>query len=274
MMLCWDGKLPPRPAQLSSYSDNAVQVIAICNRKGGTGKTTVAVNLAAEFAARGRRVLLIDLDSQGHCAVGLGFKYEATMPAVHHLFTDPAATLMQAIYPTTISNLFLSPADTLFDHGSGMRDDKRLKRALLGEDLAGQFDLALIDTPPSLDALLLNGLMAATRVLVPYVPHHLSYEGVGQLIRVLFRVITHDNRDLKVLGFLPIMAAEHIRLHRVVTGEMTRQFGSPRVFPGIRSDIKLAEAFAAGQPISLYAPKSRGAQDFAHLAALLEPLIF
>lgn len=251
-----------------------MQVIAIGNRKGGTGKTTVAVNLAAEFAYLGRRVLLIDLDSQGHCAVGLGFKYEAAMPAVHHLFTDPAATLAQAIYQTRVKNLFLAPADTLFDHGSGIRDDNRLKRALLGEGLAEQFDLVLIDTPPSLDALLYNGLMAATRVLVPYVPHHLSYEGVGQLVRVLFKIITHDNRDLKVLGFLPTMASEHIRLHRVVTGELTRQFGAPRVFPGIRNDIRLAEAFAAGQPIRLYAPKSRGAQDFAQLAAMLEPQIF
>ncbi|MDR9096145.1 ParA family protein [Burkholderia multivorans] len=244
-----------------------MQVMAIANRKGGTGKTTVAVNLAAEFVARGLRVLLVDLDSQGHCAVGLGVKPDRGGPSVHHLFVEPTATLAQALLPTAIDGLWLAPADPRFDHGLGERNDLRLRTALATEAFAERFDLVLIDTPPSLDALLMNALLAAHFVLVPYVPHPLSFEGVRQLVRALFPIMTRTNRALKILGFVPIMAAEHIRQHRAVSGQMSQDFGAPRVLPGIRNDIRLAEAFAAGQPIRIYAPKSRGAADFAALAA-------
>ena len=243
-----------------------MHVIAISNRKGGTGKSTVSVNLAAEFAALGRKVLLVDLDSQGHCAVGVGVRRAPQDPSVHRLFLDPAATLSEAIVPTAHANLWLAPADPLFDHGTGLRDDRRLRDAIAAEGLAQRFDLIVLDTPPSLDTLLVNGLIAADRVLVPYVPHHLSYEGVRQLVRVLFKIMTRDNRGLKILGFLPTMAASNIRQHRSINGQVGSEFGASRVLPGIRSDIRLAEAFAAGRPIRDYAPTSRGAEDFSQLA--------
>lgn len=245
--------------------------LAVSNRKGGTGKTTVSVNLAAEFAALGRRVLLIDLDSQGHCAFGLGIKPSGA--TVHRIFADPRANLSEAIHSTAVENLWLAPADTLFNHGSGASDDDRLRIALATEGVTERFDIIIIDTPPSLDTLLINGLMAADKVLVPYVPHPLSFEGVRQLVRVLFRLMSGPNRNLQLLGFLPTMAAEHVRQHRAVTGDMTRQFGAHRVMQGIRSDIRLAEAFAAGKPVRYYASSSRGAQDFADLAASLTPLL-
>jgi len=248
-------------------------IIAISNRKGGTGKTTVAVNLAAELAVVGRRVLLVDLDSQGHCAVGLGIKPGTADATVHRIFTDPEARLASVIRATAFSNLFLAPADQLFEHGSGSRDPLRLTRALAEPDIRNDFDVVIVDTPPSLDLLLLNALTAANWVLIPYVPHHLSFEGVRQLMRVLFKVMTRDNPGLKILGFLPTTATEHIRQHRQVTNEVSRQFGAHRVLSGIRSDIRLAEAFAAGKPVRHYAPKSRGAQDFAELAASLAPIL-
>lgn len=246
-----------------------MKTLVISNRKGGTGKTTVSVNLAAELAASGRRVLLIDLDSQGHCAVGLGIKVGAGESAVHRLFLDPAATLSEAIRPTAVENLALAPADPRFDHGHGERNDLRLKTALAEEGLAERFDIVVIDTPPSLDHLLMNALLAADRVLVPYVPHHLSFEGVRQLMRALFPVMTRTNRSLKILGFLPTMAADHVRQHRAVTGNVSREFGTSKLLPAIRADIRLAEAMAAGQPIRSYAPRSRGAEDFARLAGVV-----
>ncbi len=241
-------------------------IIAVSNRKGGTGKTTVSVNIAAELAARGLKVLLVDLDSQGHCAVGLGVKVKAGDLTAHAIFLDPAATLATAIQATAFSNLAIAPADQLFEHGSGVRDTKRLARALAENAIAEKFDVVVLDTPPSLDMLLLNALVAANWVLVPYVPHHLSYEGLRQLMRVLFKVITGENRNLKILGFLPMMAARNIREHRVITSEISRQFGTLKVLPGIRSDIKLAEAFSAGKPVRHFSPKCRGADDFADLA--------
>lgn len=248
-------------------------IIAISNRKGGTGKTTVSVNIAAELAALGRRVLLVDLDSQGHCAVGLGIKMAQGESTVHSLFIDPAARLTDAIRETSFPNLSLVPADQLFEHGSGIRDERRLALALTEEEIAERFDVVIVDTPPSLDILLLNALYAANWVLVPYVPHHLSYEGVRQLMRVLFKVMSGANPSLKILGFLPTMAAKHIRQHRVVTEEVSRQFGAHRVLPGIRNDIRLAEAFAVGKPVRNYASRCRGANDFATLAASLSTIL-
>lgn len=242
-----------------------MRVIAITNRKGGTGKTTVAVNLAAELAAGGRNVLLVDLDSQGHCAVGLGVTVDPAKPAAHRIFTDPHASLLDAVLPTTFEKLFLAPADQLFDHGSGLREEDRLARALGEAEIAERFDTVVIDTPPSLDALLFNALNAADWALVPYVPHRLSFEGVQQLVRVLFKVMSKSNRHLRILGFLPVMSAEHIREHRTINKEMTEQFGAHRLLPCIRTDIRLAESFAAGLPIRIYAPKSRSGEDFAAL---------
>lgn len=243
-----------------------MHIIAISNRKGGTGKTTVAVNLAAELAALGYRVLLIDLDSQGHCAVGLGVTLNASAATAHDVFVTAAATLEAAIDPTPVENLWLAPANDRFDHGQSGHDLRCLARAIHQDNLSQKFDFILIDTPPSLDTLFMNALLAAHRVLVPYVPHHLAFQGVRQLLRALFPVMTKTNRNLKLLGFLPVMAANQMRQHRKVTGQVVHDFGESRVLRPIRTDIRLAEAMAAGQPIRQYAPKSRGAQDFAELA--------
>lgn len=257
---------------MTALAVTPLRIIAVCNRKGGAGKTTTAVNLAAELAHLGLRVLLLDLDSQGHCAVGLGVKVPPREPTVHALFTNPAARLMEAVRDTAFDNLALAPADQLFEHGSGVRDEMLLARALADAAIAARFDVVILDTPPSLDVLLLNALCAAHWVLVPFVPHPLSYEGVRQLMRVLFKVMSKQNPDLKLLGFLPMMSADHIRQHRSITGDVVRQFGAPRVLAGIRNDIKLAESFAAGLPARHYAPSSRGAQDYAALAVCLVQL--
>ena len=248
-------------------------VIAVCNRKGGAGKTTTSVNVAAELAALGWRVLLLDLDSQGHCAVGLGVKAQPGAACIHSLFTNQQARLLDTVRDTSLENLWLAPADQLFEHGTGVRDELLLARALADPAVAARFDLVMIDTPPSLDLLLLNALSAAHWVLVPFVPHPLSFEGVRQLMRVLFKVMSNQNPELKLLGFLPTMAAENIRQHRATTGDVARQYGAPRVLPGIRNDIKRAEAFAVGKPVRSYAPSSRGAQDFAELATCLTQLL-
>lgn len=242
--------------------------LVVSNRKGGTGKTTVSVNLAAELAALGRRVLLIDLDSQSHCAVGLGVKVGKETLTAHDIFRHRESRLAAAIQPTAFANLALVPADPLFEHGSGLSDKGLLARALAEKEIASAFDVVILDTPPSLDILLFNALLAANWVLVPYVPHPLSYEGVRQLMRVLFKIISGPNKQLKLAGFLPMMAADNIRQHRTVSNDMAQQFGSPRVLPGIRTDIRLAESFGAGKPIRYYSPKSRAAEDFAQLASI------
>ncbi|MBC7685998.1 MAG: ParA family protein [Bdellovibrionales bacterium] len=243
--------------------------IVVSNRKGGAGKTTVSVNLAAELAALGLRVLLVDLDSQGHCAVGVGIKVGKATPTVHDVFRSVDARLAAAVQPTAFDNLALAPADPLFEHGEGLRDEGLLKRALAEAEIVANFDVVILDTPPSLDILLLNALTAANWVVVPFVPHPLASEGVKQLMRVLFKIISGSNQQLKLAGFLPMMGNEQIRVHRSVTGDVAQQFGVARLLPAIRSDIRAAEAFAAGKPVRYYAPRSRAAEDFAELGKIL-----
>ena len=243
--------------------------MVVSNRKGGTGKTTVSVNIAAELAARGHRVLLVDLDTQGHCAVGLGASVGRATPTVHDLFRSPDATLTSVVQSTSFDRLALAPADRLFHHGQGLQDEGILKRALAEDAIQSRFDVVIVDTPPSLDVLLLNALIASNWILVPFVPHPLSGEGIKQLMRILLKVISQSNHDLKVAGFLPIMASDHIRVHRSVSRDVSHQFGSFKLLPPVRNDIRLAESFAIGRPIRYSAPSSRAAQDFAEIGDII-----
>ncbi|MBF0335899.1 MAG: ParA family protein [Alphaproteobacteria bacterium] len=242
-------------------------VLAVGNRKGGTGKTTTSVNLAAEVAARGLDTLLIDLDTQGHAAVGLGVAAPAKgEPTVHCLFDGRVAHLRDAIVPTGHDRLSMVRADPLYDGIGGNAQPTLIAQRLRDEGLLDAYRLIVIDTPPSLDPLLMNAVAAANGMLVPLTPHPLGMDGVRQLTRLLFRIGGTVNPDLRLIGLLPIMLDLRIRLHLDTVADMERGFGANRVLNGVRADIKLAEAFRDGKPIRDYAPRSRGAVDYAMLA--------
>ncbi len=248
------------------------RTLVISNRKGGSGKTSTSVNVAAEMAAQGQRVLLIDLDTQGHCAVGLGFKPPRDAPTVHG-FLAGRHGLRQAVVASGWPGLHLVAADPLFEHGGVGASELLLRDSLVAEGLVDDYDTIILDTPPSLDGLLINALCAADRVLVPFVPHYLSGEGVRQLARLLFKVASRGlNERLKVLGFLPVMVDLRIGQHREVNASLSHQFGAARLLPGIRTDIKVAEAFAVGKPVRVHSPGSRAAADYAAAALLIDQL--
>lgn len=247
------------------------EIIVITNRKGGSGKTTTAINLSAEFAARGHRVLLIDLDTQGHCAIGLGVAQEDRRPSVHEFFLDRSPdALREAILPTPIARLELAPADTEFEHDRVPHEDDILRNALASPKLRARYDRILIDCPPSLDRLLLNALTAANWALIPFLPHPLAAEGARALARVFFRVAMSTNAELRLLGLLPVMLDRRIGQHKRILEQIAGQFGPERLFDGIRNDIKLAEAFATGQPVRNHAPRCRGRQDYRALADVID----
>jgi chromosome partitioning protein len=241
-------------------------ILAVTNRKGGSGKTTTTVNLAAEWAASGRRVLVVDLDTQGHAGFGLGIDANSAEQTIHHCFRHQDANVAALIRPTNWPSLFCIPADPLFLADSADSDDQLLAGLLRRPDLP-KFDVILLDTPPSLDRLLVNALAAANGLLIPLLPHSLSVEGVKQLSRLFYKAVTGANPSLSLIGLVPVMANERIAHHRSVLQGMRRQFGAERVLPAIRSDIRLASAFAKRQPVRVAAPTSRGADDYRQLAA-------
>lgn len=246
-------------------------VLAVANRKGGTGKTTTVVNLAAEFAMRGARTLVIDLDTQGHAGLGLGVASRKGAPAAHHIFRFADWPLAEAVVASAYERLAVIPADQDFDCLGVEADTRRLSAQLQGEAFR-DYDVILLDTPPSLDIILISAMSAAQGVLVPLTPHFLSAEGVRQLSRLFFRVASTLNPSLKLLGLLPVMVDRRVKLHNEVIAEMQREFGAHRLMRGVRPDIKLAEAFSMMKPISVYAPKSRGAMDYRLLAGDLSVL--
>lgn len=243
--------------------------VVIANRKGGAGKTTTAVNLAAEWGDLGYRTLLIDLDSQGHAAIGLGCaELRRVGGTIHDVLSKTKISLMRTVHETSVKNVYLAPADTGFT--SREIDATRLRMVVSDTVVADEFDRIVIDTPPTLDSLLINGLSAAHGVMVPFVPHHLAGVGVRQLTRIFYQVATRHNPGMKLLGLLPVMFDRRIRLHRRVLDDLGRQFGKQRILRGIRPNVKLAEAFEAGQPICKFDPRSAGCMDYRLMTRELE----
>lgn len=240
-------------------------IISVSNRKGGTGKTTTVVNLAAELSSRGYKVLVIDLDSQAHASLGLGFSTSIIYNPVHLLFSNPIFDFNSAVYPTRWNGLFLAPASPSFEHGNSVKDNGLLREALSRSGVLRVFDFIVIDTPPSLDALLLNALTASNFLLIPFLPHFLSAEGIISLARTFLRVVISDNPSLKLLGFVPIMVNARIQHHRSILKRIADEYGKEKILPQIRMDIKLVEAFESKSPIRFYAPRSKGALDYKSL---------
>ncbi|WP_202403266.1 ParA family protein [Vreelandella massiliensis] len=241
-------------------------ILTLANRKGGTGKTTTVVNLAALWGSQGQRVLVIDLDSQGHAAIGLGLTYEpAANATIHHLLRHPDTPVNALWQATACEGVSLIPADTRFSGHGEQWPLTGLQRALAKGDILHYFDVVIIDTPPTQDGLLISAMCAASAVLVPFVPHHLGEVGAKQLARLFYRVATEQNPSLGMLGLLPVMFDARLQLHRQTVDRLARQFGQARMLAGVRNNIKLAEAFAHGLPIHCYAPRSAGAQDYRAL---------
>ncbi|MBL8841606.1 MAG: ParA family protein [Planctomycetes bacterium] len=248
-----------------------MRVVAVMNQKGGVGKTTTTCNLGAAFARRGTRVLVIDLDPQAHLSLHLDHDVNGGKPSIYEVLVE-GLPIEQAIALTASEKLALVPAhidlaSAELELAGEIGRETILRNALAELAARDLYDLVLIDCPPSLGLLSLNGLTAADEVLIPLQAEFFALHGISRLTDVMEKLRRRLKRGPQLLGIVLCRMQATTRLAREVEEEARRHFGA-RVFQAtIRQNVRLAEASSHGQTVFAYDAASQGAKDYAALAA-------
>jgi len=249
-------------------TQNMARVFAICNQKGGVGKTTTAVNLAAYLAEAGKRTLLVDFDPQANASSALGYDPLRTETSVYHGILEMAHP-SEVVKPSILFRLHLVPAAP---HLAGalvelvnMEDREYYLRKFINH-LRHEYDYILIDLPPSLSLLTVNGLAAADEVLIPVQTEYYSLEGLGQLLETVELLRANLSHDLKIGGALITMYDKREHLSREVAKNIRKHFPYRVYDAEIPRNVALAEAPSFSKPILLYRPDSPGALAYKRLA--------
>lgn len=245
------------------------RVIAVVNQKGGVGKTTTTANISAGLAAKGSKVLMLDLDAQANLSAHFGYSPddESEKPTVYEVLKDEAS-IKEVIVPVD-ENLYLAPASLLLsaadlELGGVIGREQILRRAI--SEIVDDYDFILIDCPPSLGLLSVNGLVASSRVIVPVQSEYLALHGVRQLLDTIDQVKRAYNPQLAIGGVVLCLHDSRRRLARSVADTIREYFGDIVFETVIRTNVALAEAPAQGVSIFKYDARSSGAEDYAKLA--------
>ncbi len=264
--------LQPQPAEPPApgpgFARPLPRIIAVANQKGGVGKTTTAVNLGACLAELGYRVLVCDLDPQANASTGLGINPRNIASSMYDVVLNDLP-LEDCVEPTSVRNLFVAPASldlagAEIELVPAFSRELRLRRAL--EAVVDDYDFVLIDCPPSLGLLTVNGLAAANEVIVPVQCEYYALEGLGQLLRNVSLVQKNLNPRLELSAIICVMYDARTKLSGQVVREVRAHFGDKVCQDVVPRTVRLSEAPSFGQPIIAFAPTSRGAIAYRELA--------
>ena len=258
------------PKSLSTPKGRA-RIVTVINQKGGVGKTTTVINIAAQLALRGYNILVIDSDSQGNCATGLGVDKSKVRETTRDLILNPE-TAISSRHATAVERLHIIVGDKSLigleqEMLRQLGREKRLLEALT--PLLPHYDIIFIDTPPSLGLVTINALVASDGLLIPVQTEYFALEGLALLSGTIREVRNLLNPKLGVDGVLLTMHSSTM-LNQQVANEVLDYFPELVVKPAVRRNIKLAEAPSHGMPIHLYDPKSAGGQDYQKITTVLE----
>ena len=246
-----------------------MRTIAIANQKGGCGKTTTSVNLAAAFAKSGRRTLIVDLDPQGHATLGLGHDPETLDKTIYHALTNVQIPLPRVIIDTTMEGLKLAPSNILLSGAELELANIAGREFVLSEQfrlVSEDYDICVIDCPPSLGLLTLNSLVASTDVIVPVQVNYFAMEGLRQLLETADIIrMNFQPCYVKILGLLLTFVEDRLLLSRQIQHQMREYFGDIVFNTVIHRTVRLAEAPSAGESVLTYAPGSKGAAEYTAL---------
>lgn len=245
------------------------KIFVIANQKGGVGKTTTSVNLAAALGEAGQRVLLVDLDPQGNATMGSGVDKRALQASVYQLLVG-LNSLAEVRQRSPVAKFDILPANR--DLAGAEVElvaleyrEHRLRRALAEHD--GEYDFVLIDCPPSLSLLTLNGLCSAHGVIIPMQCEYYALEGLSDLVNTIKKVHANLNRDLKIIGLLRVMFDPRVTLQQQVSSQLEDHFGD-KVFRAIvPRNVRLAEAPSHGMPGVVFDPAAKGSQAYLAFAS-------
>ncbi len=244
-------------------------VIAIANQKGGVGKTTTAINLAGALAEEGRRILLVDMDPQANLTAGVGINLNTVSRSMADVLADGRATLGEVILPTETAGIDVAPAHIDLASTEGELFTALGRESILRDamrDMIDAYDYVLIDCPPNLGLLTVNGLVAADSVIIPVQTQFYAMKGLNNLVKVIGAIRQKLNRELHVLGLLPTFFDGRTNLAKDMLDEL-RIVGDHHVFSTIiRTSVKLGEAPLVGRPITAYAGSSDAAKTYRELA--------